>query len=119
MTDKQSSNGGGESPLHGPVIWEFLDPRVTPAHLGYIPAWLSYDNPKSAREQINDGYRFGGWSPFKGFRLAGDNSLHYPGDPPMSPLAQAWLRDELILFYPHSWVGVVQRDRSFEVARID
>lgn len=56
---------------------------------------------------------------FKGFTLADDNSLVYPGDPPVQPLAQAKLRHELVVFYPHSWVAVIQPDRSFEVCRMD
>lgn len=102
-----------------PLQWKFLDRRMTMAHLGYIPYWLSESNPKSAAKQIDEGYAFGGWSPFKGFTLEADNSLSYPGDPDMPPLAEARLRDELIVFYPHSWVAVIQPDRSFEVARID
>lgn len=101
------------------IDFELLHPRMTKAALGYIPYWLSVDNPKSAREQLDEGYTFGGWQPFEGFKLAPDNSLHYPGDPPTVPLAQAKLRDELVVFYPHSWVAVIQPDRSFEVCRMD
>jgi len=99
--------------------WEMLHPQITIEHLGYIPYWLSLDNPKSAREQLNDGYAYGGWQPFEGFKLRADNSLIYPNDPPVVPLAQAKLRDELIVFYPHSWIAVIQPDRSFEVCRMD
>lgn len=101
------------------IEWEFLHPKMTLEHLGYIPDWLSEANPKSAREQLNDGYAFGGWRPFRGFKLRHDNALLYPGDPPTIPLAQAKLRDELIVFYSHSWVAVIQPDRSFEVCRMD
>lgn len=88
--------------------------------LGFIPAMLSEENPKLAKEQLDDGYQHGGgWSPFVGFRLEDDNSLHYPGDPPMFPLAYAMLRDELILFYPFAWVAIVQKDRSFEICQMD
>lgn len=100
--------------------WELLHPQMTMDNLGYIPYWLSEDNPKSAREQLDDGYRrFGGWQPFNGFKLEADNRLLYPNDPPTIPLAQTKLRDELIVFYPHSWVAVIQPDRSFEVCRMD
>lgn len=101
------------------IEWIMLHPKMTLEHLGYIPYWLDEANPKSAREQLNDGYHFGGWRPFPGFKLMDDNSLTYPGDPPMRPLARAKLRDELVVFYPHSWVGVIQPDRSFEVCRMD
>lgn len=99
--------------------WTFYHPRMTLAHLGYIPQWLSEANPKPAREQLNDGYRFGGWQPFSGFTLRDDNSLAYPGDPITRPLASAKLRDETIVFYPSCWVAVIQPDRSFEVCRMD
>jgi len=42
-----------------------------------------------------------------------------PGDPPFKPLAQAKLRDELIVLYEADFVAVIQPDRSFEVARMD
>jgi len=45
--------------------------------------------------------------------------LTYPGDPPLKPLARAKLRDELVYFYDHSWVAVIQENGSFDVARID
>lgn len=99
--------------------WKMLHPRMTMEHLGFIPYWLDDSNPKRAAEQLNDGYQFGGWEPFKGFTLRDDNALTYPGDPPQMPLAEARLRDELIVFYPHSWVAVIQKDRSFEVCRMD
>lgn len=101
------------------IVWEMLHPRMTVEHLGHIIYWLDDFNPKSATEQLNDGYQFGGWQPFKGFKLREDNALLYPGDPPTIPLAQAQLRDELVVFYDHSWVAVIQPDRSFEVCRMD
>lgn len=106
--------------IHNRLEWEFLHPKATPGMLGYIPNWLHKDNPKSVTEQLNDGYVFGGWQPFEGFTLNTDNlNLEYPGDPPTIPLAQCRLRDELIVFYQHSWVGVIKKDWSFEVCRMD
>ena len=88
--------------------------------LGFLPGMLSQSNPKSATKQLDDGYQHGGgWSPFPGFKLQANNALSYPGDPPLSPLATAKLRDELIVFYPYAWVAVIQPDRSFEVCRMD
>jgi len=102
------------------VIWELLHPSMELASLGYLPGMLNDSDPRPACKQFDTGYRNGGgWQPFQGHRLRGDNALCYPGDPPMYPLAQAWLRDELILYYPHDWVAIVQRDRSFEVCRMD
>jgi hypothetical protein len=107
------ARGGGE------VEWKLLHPKMTLEHLGYIPGWLRGEDPRSAREQIDAGYLFGGFQPFEGFRLEADNSLSYSGDPPIRPLAEARFRDELVVFYPHSWVAIIQPDRSFAVARID
>jgi hypothetical protein len=53
------------------------------------------------------------------FHMDAHHVLRYPGDPPLNPLAQARLRDELIVFYDHAIVAIVQEDGSFEVARID
>lgn len=101
------------------IHFELLHPLVTPAHLGYLPDFLSEDDPRPAREQFHANYQFGGWQPFKGHELGPNNELHYPGDPPLIPLAQAKLRDELIVFYDCAWVAVIQPDRSFEVCRMD
>jgi hypothetical protein len=102
------------------MIWEMFHPQMTEGHLGYLPGMLSERDPRSAREQINANYAHGGgWSPMAGFKLGAHNRLHYPGDPALEPLAQTWLRDELIILYDHSWVAIVQRDRSFEVSRLD
>jgi hypothetical protein len=102
------------------VVWELLHPEMTIGHLGFLLDWLDTDDPRSASDQIDAHYQHGGgWFPFKGHRLADDNSLQYPEDPPLQPLAQAQLRDELVVLYQHSWVAIIQKDRSFEVARID
>lgn len=100
--------------------WEFLDPRVTYQHLGYIPFFLNLDDPRSAKEQINENYQFGGWNPkLTEWTMDDTQALSYPNDPPMRPLARTKLRDETIIFYPHSWVCILQPDGSFEVDRLD
>jgi len=100
--------------------WKMLHPKMTMEHLGFIPFWLHENDPRDAREQLNAGYVFGGWSPFQGWtKLGDDNTLYYPGDPPLKPLAMTELRGELIVFYDHAWVAVIQPDRSFEVCRMD
>jgi len=102
------------------IIWQMLHPNMTPEHLGLIPGWLDRDDPRPAREQFNEHYGHGGgWRPFGGFKLTAQNRLIYPEDPPLVPLAQAWLRDELIVFYEHAWVAIIQSDRSFEACRMD
>lgn len=87
---------------------------------GILPYMLSEHDPRPAKEQFNTGYSHGGgWSPFLGHNLTADNSMTYPGDQPMWPIAKAQLRDELILLYPHDWVAIIQPDRSFEVCRMN
>lgn len=102
------------------INFELLHPRMTQAHLGFIPEWLDPNIQASAKQQLDWHYKHGGgWNPFEGFILQDDNSLTYPGDPPLKPLAQAQFRDEIILFYDCAWVAIVQPDRSFEVCRMD
>lgn len=100
--------------------WDLLHPKMNMHMLGYIPDWLDDEDPDGAAMQIHKNYSHGGgWLPIKGFELQEGNSLKYPGDPPLKPLARAKLRNELIYFYDHSWVAVIQENGSFEVARID
>lgn len=98
---------------------KFLHPLVTMYHVGQIPFWLSEENPKTAAQQINDGYPFGGWRHFEGFVLREDNTIKFPGDPAMKPIAEMKLREELILVYQSDWVAIIQPDRTFEICRID
>jgi hypothetical protein len=88
--------------------------------IGLIPHWLDADDPRPAREQLDEHYAHGGgWQPFKGFTLRKDGGIKYPGDPTHKPRAAMMLRDELILIYDHGWVLIRQKDSSFEVARLD
>jgi hypothetical protein len=105
----------------GAMTWIGLHPDFTPDDLGFLPGFLSIDDPRPAKEQIDANYRHGGgWNAQPGFTLHEDGSLHYPGDPPLKPLAMTQLREELIMFYPHDYVAIVQLvGRSFEAARID
>ena len=99
---------------------KFLHPRCTMDHVGMIPLWLSETNPESANKQLNAAYSHGGgWNSFYGFTLTKDNGLAYSGDPTLKPIAEMKLRDELILMYEHSWVAIIQPNRSFEVCRMD
>lgn len=106
------------------IEWEMLQPyqmtiKQIAWRLGNLPYFLSEADPRPAREQFDANYKFGGWRPFDGFKLMTNNALVYPGDPPIHPLAQTKLRDELILLYPHGWVAIIQPDRSFEVCKMD
>lgn len=85
--------------------------------LGFLPAFLNEEDPRPAGEQFNTNY-VGGWNPFPGFTME-DNTLQYPGDPPLIPIGCTTLRDEVILFYPYAFVAIKQHDGSFEAARMD
>ena len=103
------------------IEWKMLHPKMTSEHLGFIPDFVFEHDPRSAKEQFNERY-WPGWKPFNGFEMIdcdGNNTLVYPGDPPLPPMAEAWLRDEKIMFYEHSWVAIIQKDGSFEVCRMD
>ena len=101
------------------IIFEMKHPRATIDMLGYIPSFLSDNDPRPAREQLHTSYSHGGgWTPFVGFRVT-SRGLEYPGDPPMRLLAEAKLRDETIRFYESSWVSITQPDGSVEISRMD
>jgi hypothetical protein len=108
------------------IIVQLLHPDVGPDVFGEVPEFLDPTDPRPAREQFNERYAHGGgWRPMKGWRLSKDNVLQYSyGDsggeePPLRPLAQTKLRKELIVLYEHSWVAIIQEDRTFEVSRMD
>jgi hypothetical protein len=103
------------------IQFKRLSAEATPEMVGLIPTFLDPDDPRPAREQLDANYSFGGgWSPLPGFTYREDDrSIKYPGDPRMLPLAGAKLRHETILVYPHAWVLILQKDGSFEIARMD
>lgn len=100
---------------------EALIPHLTMDDVGDIPFWLDCDDPRPASEQLNEHYQHGGgWDPFKGYVLGSDDSLNYPDDPPLLPIAEIiWGRAERVLIYRYGWVAIIQPDRSFEVSRMD
>lgn len=95
--------------------WICMCPREA---LGLIPSFLSEFDPRPAKEQFDANY-YPGWRAMSGMTLDDDLTLHYPGDPPFTPLAMTRLRGELIVFYTHEIVAVIQQDHSFEAARLD
>lgn len=99
--------------------WQLLEPHALDM-LGYLPMMFTDLDPKPVAEQIHRNYPHGGgWNSFKGFTKTENQSLLYPGDPPLRPIAKVWVRNELVLVYPHAWVVVIQPDGSWDVARID
>lgn len=92
------------------------------AIIDYIGPLLDMIDPadkRPAREQFDAKYHFGGWQPIPGFTLNKDLSLKYPRDPALKSLAAVKLHDEMVVFYDHAIVAIVQPDGSFEVARMD
>ena len=97
-----------------------LNPDVTLEDLGLISGMLDVSNPAPARDQFNANYQHGGgWRPSDKFTLGDDDSLGYPGDEPLHPLAEITFRDERVLIYESNFVAVILPDRSFEVCRVD
>lgn len=98
---------------------QLLHPRATLEMFGQIPRWLNETNPAPAAKQLDQNYPFGGWQPFAGAKLNKDLSFSYPGDPPQPALGIIYFREERVVFYPYSWVGIIQSDGAFELARLD
>jgi len=99
-------------------VWRMRHPAATRETLGFIPGFLSKDDPRPAAQQFNDAY-IGGWSPSPKFAMLPDGGLKYPGEGPLLLLAETRLRDEVIRFYRGAWVSIHQPDGSFEIARMD
>lgn len=102
-------------------LWTPLHTLATSEHLGYIPQMLDLADPRPAREQFDSNYAHGGgWVPMPGWTYDPANqTIKYPGDPALRPIARTALRDEQILLYPSAWVAIVQPDGRAEIARMD
>ncbi len=102
------------------IRFQLLDARYQSDVVGFLPQFFSEQDPRPAKVQIDRNYAHGGgWRPFIGFQLLEDRNIKYPGDPIYRPIAEAKLRDETIVMYPHSWVAIFQKDGTFEIARVD
>jgi hypothetical protein len=100
--------------------WATFDPGFTIEHLGFLPDILWPDDPRSVKDQLNDRYAHGGgYRSSSGFKLCKDMALKWPGDPLQRPLAAVLINQELVVFYPHAFLLVMQPDGSFEVTRVD
>lgn len=100
-------------------MWNMLHREMTPDGLGLIPGFLDDEDPRPAAAQFDTNY-IAGWRHFTGFKFDPETKvLSYPGDEPIRPLACCKLRDELIFFYPHEWVLILQPDNTYEICRMD
>lgn len=96
-------------------------PRGGGAQAGYLPGFLSEEDPRPAREQIDANYQHGGgWRPYRGFTMDPQTYvLSAPDDPDLAPIAYSRLRSETLYLYPYEWLAIVQPDGSFEVSRVN
>ena len=90
--------------------------------------WLSHifqeADPRTAQEQAQDRYSHGGgWMSFKGFTLAEDENgfiLEYPEDVPIVEISRAKFRDQTLVLFQYSWVGIIEGGTELlEVSRMD
>lgn len=102
------------------MIWVTRDQHLQPVDLGFLPSFLSDDDPRPAREQLDANYvhRSPNWRT-EPARIDKDGILYYPGDPPLPWIAMTMLRDEMILLYPADFVAIVAPDGSFVFQRMD
>lgn len=93
------------------------------APAGYLPLMLDERDPRSVQEQLNESYAHGGgWNSFSGFILSkrgGKYALSYPGDPLMLEVSRAQFRDQLLVLFQYSWLGIIENDELLDVARVD
>jgi hypothetical protein len=103
------------------MIWTARHPRANMDMLGWLPGFLSEDDPDDAKKQLHTNYSHGGgWQPIRGYKLRSNDCLEYPGDPPLRPIFETKLRDERILVYEHAIVCVIAPDgETYECARMD
>lgn len=101
--------------------WKLLHPRASMEMLGLIPEFINENDPRPAREQFDTNYAHGGgWHPLAGWEFdPASQMIKFPGDSALPPLVETQFRDETIIVYPYAWVLILQKDGSFEVARMD
>jgi hypothetical protein len=104
------------------MIYAVLDARFQLDDLGYLPSFLDEDDPDDARTQLDKNYQHGGgYRPQPQWKILdmGSMTIQYPGDPALHPLAVTTLRQELIFFFPHAYVLILQPNGDFVCARMD
>lgn len=90
--------------------------------LGFLPELISEADPRPVAKQLENAYAHGGgWRPMDGFRIVDKETMTilYPGDPPMKPVAISSCHNEMLYFYPHDFLLIMQKDGTFEIARVD
>ncbi len=94
--------------------------------VGYLPIIFLEHDPRTIQEQAHERYTHGGgWMSFEGFVLVvcaanGSLGLQYPGDSTMHELARAQFRDQYLVLFEGSWVGIIEADGTLsDVSRMD
>lgn len=92
--------------------------------LGYIPEIIRSTDPQPVADQIAERYSHGGgYSPFgqgKWMYDPEDQSITYPGDPKLLPMAWADIHGETVIVYRHAMVAIINQDSgNFVVLRMD
>jgi hypothetical protein len=90
--------------------------------LGFVPSFFDLNDPRPAKEQVDENYQHGGgWYPMQKVTAVPEIpfAFKYPGDPVFLPMAIAKLRSEIIVLYHAGFLGIWQRDGSFEISRVD
>lgn len=100
------------------IVWTAKHPQAHLDMMGFIPSFISEEDPRPVKEQIAERY-VSGWHPMPGFKMLPNGNLQYPGDPPVALLFEAKLREEVLRFYNSAWFAIVQPDGSFEASRLD
>lgn len=110
-------------------------PRFTNmAVVGILPDLLNVYDPRPVKDQLNETYDHGGgWRPIKGFTLKAvapglpvesrdvlaKLTAHFPNDPPFREVSRTIMGDELLVLFECDFMAIIQRDGSFEMARVD
>lgn len=95
--------------------------------MGYIPAFLNLDDPRPAKEQIDDNYQHGGgWFETSSkyelidWKKDGKCILHFTTYHERNrELSRCKIRDETLIFFEGSWLAIVQPDGKTNMARVD
>jgi hypothetical protein len=92
---------------------------LTYESLGFIPQFMHTDDPRSAKEQIDEAYQHGGgWHQSVNPWVIHETTITANGEG-YNLIATAKLRGEEIRLYEASWTAIIHEDGSFEVARLD
>lgn len=88
--------------------------------LGPVPTLINANDVRQVHEQLEE-ILAAGWNPegdSLGWQFNADESLIYPGLPPVMPVAYAMHGLEKVYMFPAQWMVIYQLDGSYQVGRI-